>query len=281
MDIDKRIGRWRAWQAEDKARRWLADNVRYAQISGLSDNEILHALRTITSYHDPVSLLDVYCKVVERRPRGFQRATARVLARLATDYPGPGRDAVAVDRAIRRLLHRLPGPVGRPLAIVSLRSSRRDRCSAAWKFYRTYGLDDESRTVLEIAFATERHEEYFKLVAGDPALVLRLGAGAVIAVAPNRYWRSRVIQAVLLSGGTESESFRISHPGEWLWAVSRHQDQTFLPSVRLLLTENQTDVDLVNRVLLCLTALEDRAGIDEALQVAKRILDSPAPAPPD
>ncbi len=240
------LEKWRAWDAEDKARRWLAVSTRYAQFARQCDDEILDGLCGISSHEDPVGFLDAYCRLVKRRSREFQRATARELARLAADHQGRGADAVVVDRAIRRLLHRLPEPVGRPVALTSVRSSRRARRSAAWKFYRVHRLDDESCNILVAQFETDQaHEEYVKLVASDQALVLPIGADAVLRIAPNyRYWRTQVIEAVLSSSEDDADRFRLSHPAEWLWAVGRCGDETLVPSVLAFLSEYQDDVDV-------------------------------------
>lgn len=268
---------WRARHLEDKSLHWLAANTQYAEFARLSDDAILDGLRAITLHKDSVGFLDAYCRLVQRRSDHFQRATASVLAQLTVDHPGPGPDAVVVDRAIRRLLHRLPEPVGRSVALTSVRSSRRARRSAAWKFYRVHGLNDKSRNILVGQFqADQDHDEYVKLVAGDHALVLRVGVDAILPIAPNRYWRTQVIEAALSCAQQDGDRFRLSHPAEWLWAVSRRSDGAMVPSVLALLTEYQDDVDVVNRVLLCVTALDDSPAIDQALLAARRILNSPA-----
>lgn len=272
---------WLAWAAEDKARRWLAANVRRAQFSRLSDKELLAELGAIPSQHDLSSLLDVACDRVERGSRRFQRGVSAVLARLATKHPGPGRDAVAVDRAIRRLLHRLPDVVGRSVAIESLRSRRRDRKAAAWKYYRRHGLDDESRDVLRGEFRHEDHAEFRKLVAGDAPLVELLGADAVLEIAPNRYWRTKAVEGLMNSNGRAADRARVRYPAEWLWAVALRRDLSRLPAVLVLLQENGTDPDLVNRVLLCVMELGDRTAIDQTLKAADRVLESESSGPPD
>lgn len=280
-DLEDRLEVTRAWWQQDKARRWLADNVRRAKYLRLTDRRFLQELRSITSHDDPVSLLDALCEFLETRNRRFQRAVATRLARLAIEHPGPGRDAVIIDRAIRRLLHRLSDPVGRPVAIASLRSNRRDRRSAAWKFYRRHGLDEESRGVLADEFGCEDHEEYRKLITNDAQLVLRIGVHEVAAVAPNRYWRSKVVEAVLGTDAQLTEELRRAYPAEWLWAVSRKPDDNNIQGALGLLRANIDDVDLVNRVLLCVTQLGNREAIEETLSAAEWLLEQPAPPEPD
>jgi hypothetical protein len=167
------------------------------------------------------------------------------------------------------------------MAIACLRSDRRHRRWAAWKYYRRYGVDDESCDLLAAEFPVEAHVEFRKLVANDTALVSRLGADSVAEVAPDRYWRSRVVEAVLPGHGHVVDQLRDAYPAEWLWAVSRLGDETYLPSVLALLRQHPDDADLVNRVLLCVASLGNTPAIDEAIAAAGRILDQPEEPRPE
>lgn len=118
------------------------------------------------------------------------------------------------------------------------------------------------------------------MVASDGELVVRLGANVALEIAPNRYWRSKVIEAVLARMPELAEPLRLSHPAEWLWAASRRQDDDLVPSVLASLADNKTDADLVNRVLLCVTELGSRSAIDMALAAAEDVLARPGDPPP-
>jgi hypothetical protein len=159
------IWEWRRWNEEVKARRWLADNVRRARFRRLNDRELLQCLRDLPQQDDRVALLDVLCDRVEEGDTRFQRSVGGIIQGLAGVHPGPGRDAVAVDHAIQRLLHRLPQPIGSPVAAASLQSHRRRRKVAAWKYYHRRGLDDVGRELLASEFGVEDSEEFRKLVA--------------------------------------------------------------------------------------------------------------------
>ena len=119
------------------------------------------------------------------------------------------------------------------------------------------------------------------MIADDAELVSRIGAHSVAEVAPNRYWRSRVIETALADSLAAADQLREAFPPEWLWAVSRLGDSKYLPAALSLLRENSADADLVNRVLLCVMHLGNRDAIDEALAAAKAILDQPPPSEPD
>lgn len=274
-----RLQEWRRWNEEVKARRWLADNVRRARFRRQTDRELLQCLRPLPEQDDRVALLDVMCDRVEEGSGRFQRSVADIIKSLAEAHPGPGRDAAAVDHAIQRLLHRLPQPVGGPVAAAGLRSPRRRRKAAAWKYYHRHGLDDAGRELLASSFGAEDSEEYRKLLASDPELVHRIGVKAVLEIAPNRYWRTKVIEGVLAGKGDVS-SLREAYPAEWLWAVARLQDREQLTHVLALLEGDDLTVDIVNRVLLCVMDLGDREAIDRALMTAEILLEADPPTEP-
>lgn len=274
-----KLQEWRSWSEEIKARRWLADNVRRAHFRRLKDRELLQCLRELPEQEDRVALLDVLCDRVEEGSTRFQRSVGDIIESLAEVHPGPGRDAVAVDHAIQRLLHRLPQPIGGRVAAASLRSPRRRRKTAAWKYYHRNELDDVGRELLASEFGIEDSEEYRKLLASDPELVRRLGVEAVLSVAPNRYWRTRAIEAVLVIKG-DAGSLRESYPAEWLWAVARLHDRDQLAQVLALLEGDDLTVDIVNRVLLCVMDLGDGKAIDRALEAAELLLEADPPAKP-
>lgn len=259
-----KLQEWRRWNEEVKARRWLADNVRRARFRRLNDRALLEYLRELTEHDDRVALLDVLCDRVEKGSTRYQRLVGDIIESLAEVHPGPGRDAVAVDHALQRLLHRLPQPFGGRVAAASLRSPRRRRKATAWKYYHRHGLDDVGRELLASEFGVEDSVEYRKLLASDPELVRRLGVEAVLRVAPNRYWRTRAIEALLVDKG-DARSLREAYPAEWLWAVARLNDREQLAQVLALLDGDDITVDIVNRVLLCVMNLGDGYAMGAAL----------------
>lgn len=272
VDFEDQLAAWRESTKRERAWRWLAENGRRAWFSRLSDTELLHELSSLPLQEDPGPLLSVLERRVPSSDRSQRCRLAETLAKLVSDNPGPGRPAVKVDRAVSRLLPLLPDPEGRELAKACLMLPRRVRQMAAWKYYLEHGLDAESRDILAGRFHQEGHLEYRKLVAGDPELVARIGIETVYEACWNRYWRSKVVEAALASDRRLAERFRRESPEEWLWAVSRHGARDRLPEVLRLLEEHRDDVDLVNRVLLCVEQLGERPAIDAALRVAEEVL---------
>jgi hypothetical protein len=121
-------------------------------------------------------------------------------------------------------------------------------------------------------FEHETNPEFRKLVASDKLVVLAIGIEKVMEVVPNRYWGSQVIEGLLEDDRFQSsrlcESLRVNYPDEWLWAVGRANVKGLLPQAMKFL-ENTDNAGLINRLLLCVESLDERAAIAVVLKVAE------------
>ena len=202
------------------------------------------------------------------------------LEQVVDSHPGPGGPAVVVDRIVNRLLEHLPHPRAGRLAVACLTSPRHFRRRGAWRYYLRHGLSDTARRMVVDQFEPKSDRTLFDLVASDPLTLGELGLATVLETAPNRYVRARLLATALAHDLAVDDGIPVAYPAEWLWAVSLAEHNASLDEVVDMLGSHEADPDIVNRILLCATALGDPDVIRRAIAAAELILSSPDPQRP-
>ena len=136
-----------SWHQQDKARRWLAENIPRARIARLSNDELLVALNPETASADIGPILDRVQQLAARDGSFAALLTVR-LETLVNTYAGTGFPAMAVDRIALHVLKQLPYPGAERLARSCLKSSRKLRRRGAWYYYSRHELSHSARPLV-------------------------------------------------------------------------------------------------------------------------------------
>ncbi len=262
-----------------KARYWLQRNLERACVEVLAEADLLAQLDPGTLSTDLTMLLDRVQRFVDSNTAFAAQATDR-LEYVVDSHPGPGRPAVVVDRMVNRLLEYLPHPRAVRLAEACLASPRHFRRRGAWRYYLRHGLSDTARRTVVNQFNPKADRTLLDLIVSDPVTLGELGLAAVLETAPNRYVRARSLATALAHDLAIDECILVAYPAEWLWAVSLAEHKASLDAIVDMLGSHEADPDIVNRILLCVTALGDRGAIERTMAAAELILSSPAPQRP-
>ena len=221
-------------------------------------------------------LLDRVQRSVDSNTAFAAQATDR-LEQVVDSHPGPGRPAVVVDRIVNRLLEHLPHPRAGRLAVACLTSPRHFRRRGAWRYYLRHGLSDTARRIVVDQFKPKADRTLLDLIASDPVTLGELGLATIFETAPNRYVRARLLATALAHDLAFDERILVAYPAEWLWAVSLAEHKASLDAVVDMLASHEADPDIVNRILLCVTALGDPDAIGRTMAAAELVLSSPDP----
>lgn len=273
-DLDAELELFRHAGELGRESRWLKDNLARSRWTLAAEAELLASLGGPWPSTELGLLLDASGARLDADEGPLHDAVADLLVRLMASHDSPGKDSVAVDRIVRRLLRRLRPAPGRPVALECLGAERRARRSAAWTFYRKVGLDPAARTVALRQFNVERNDEFLKVLLADRQAVAEIGLEVLLPLGLNRYWRSVAIESQLESAPEELRSTRDAYPAEWLWAVGRANRRDLLDDVIDLVTARSDDVFVVNRTVLCLESLKAAAELDGIREQALALADA-------
>jgi hypothetical protein len=270
-----------AWALEDRRRRgliYLRETMELVTHASLTTSDLIRRVPALPG--DPTASL-VVTEILNRAPRLTTREQDEVLIGLLSlldDSRWLPAQRVVIDRALQRLLWHFSTAQAFALAARCVVSSRTIRRQAAYRFYLRHGLDDSARDLFVQRFSEEvqpyRQEDelYRRVITTDPTLVARLGVRRVLEVAPNSYWRRRVIEGVLGEDVEAALSLAEDYPQELVWAVREQRRSDLAGDVLTVLLTHQDDPYLMNRIIQCLAELGDATALEEGRKVASRLL---------
>ena len=265
----------------------LPRSIVLAEIGVLPFGDLLDRLACVWTEDDPSLLIE---QVLKREPTDDQQgALLRVLEQLAADADNLApRDRQNADRAVYRILHTLPAPLASPLARRCVNSKRSQQRRAAYRLYKVNGVDPTAVSAMLDDYRRRPYQYILEVIAGDPQAVKQADPEFLLSELENRYWRTRVFQALMHADRQKAESLALQYPTEFLWASARERDETTLPQLRRLLDANKEDPEFVGWCLWAFSKLESRHDVATARSIAESLIaDAPpemwwgSPGPPD
>jgi hypothetical protein len=229
--------------------RWLGWSLRRSRVSLCTDQDLLEAIRRTARPGVSQELLEE----LERRLPGWSgnrhRTVAAILSQAHRRLSAPGPAAQKIDRLLRRLLWQLRGAGARNLALDCASSPRLQRRLAAWRFYSSQGLDQPARGVLAARAGSETNPHYARLLAHDSRLIEAVGLQHSLDLQDEMYWRGRVFETVLASGGTPANAD--AYPAEAIFGIRRAVRRDLIPAALRLLERNRSSPSVVNASIQC------------------------------
>jgi len=273
------------WALEDRHRRglvYLRETMEFVTHASLPTSDLIRRVPALPG--DPTASL-VVTEILNRVPRLTIREQDEVLTgllNLLDDSQWLPTQRVIIDRALQRLLWHFRTVQAFALAARCVVSPRTIRRQAAYRFYLRHGLDDSARALLVQRFdeaaqpSRQEDELYRQVITTDPTLVARRGVRRVLEVAPNAYWRRRVIEGVLGWDVEAAMSLAEDYPQELVWAIREQRRSEMAGHVLNVLMTHQDDPYLMNRIIQCLAELGDAPALEVGRRVARRLLSQAA-----
>jgi hypothetical protein len=174
-------------------------------------------------------------------------ALAESVQRLAkaTDLL-PSAYKASLDRAIRRMLARMPAEIAAPVAQQWLEHKRKLRREIAYGILRECGLTAASGPYLVSVFDRTGDQECLKLIARHPVAVGNLDIVPLLDKLEEAYWRMRLVQAAIISNKRKWMTLAESHPREFVHAVGRLRDVTLMSKLCELFKRHSENLDFLS-----------------------------------
>ena len=235
-----------------------------------------------------------------RLPEELQEQLAITLTELVeTAGTLPARDRDCSDRAVARLSRLLT--VERAWSVIrpwfgDLRAFRR---SVVIRVLREHGVPSGLGGHVIDQFRSTQDRNLLKLISPNPhvaALLEEQDIASTLAAPENdrsfgplqtpdglvgpivmkdsdtRYWKMRVIEALLIGGHVPSDALAFERPMEFVWAVGRRSHQASLPLLRRVLEEYKSDPEFVWRCARAFQRMGEPADIAYIRKLAETIV---------
>ncbi len=234
--------------AEELRRAQLVEldrTIRLADVRCISFDELLSRIERL--WEDEEASEIVYRASTEEFGYDQFCAIARSVRRLADAVdrmPSPSK--ARIDRAMKRILARMPGEIATLIVLPWLEHKRKFRREIAHAVLRKAGLDPQSGVALVAIFQRTGDQGCLKLLARNPSALAVSDAKQVLDLLDEEYWRMRALEALLVAGDERAILLCARYPREFVWAVGRQKDATLLTVLRSLLDAHAQDLAFVS-----------------------------------
>lgn len=247
-------------------RRMILDDIRrtirMSEVRCLAFDEILRRIEQL--WEDPQAGEIVWRVCEESLSHNQLHALAASVQQLADSVDRlPSACKASPDRAIRRILSRMPAEIAAPVAEQWLDHPRKFRREIAYRVLRDCGLTAASGKRLMEVFHRTGDQECLKLIARHPIAIGELDVPAILDAVTDEYWRTRVVQAALVSNRSTAMALADSHPREFLHSTGRLRDATLMPTLRQLFDRHSQDLSFLSLYAWALGQLEAHAELSQ------------------
>jgi hypothetical protein len=182
---------------------------------------------------------------------------------ISTSENLPSKIRARVDRKLKRLILALPDDNAREIAISFLEHPRRPRRGIGYEVLKYVGVNEELGRKLILRFQETGEQEHLELIARSAYAVPKLDYLYLIENLTDRYWRMRIIEALLQAEGSSAFSLAHKYPFEFTYASGRLRLKTNLPTLRALLHENREDLEFLSIYAWTVGRIEAREELEE------------------
>jgi hypothetical protein len=168
----------------------------------------------------------------------------RRLANVVENLPAATKSTM--DRAIRRVLCRMPPEIACPIVEPWLEHKRKLRREIAYRVLRDVGVTTDVGPRLLAVFQRTYDQDALKLIARNPGAAASSDADAVLEGLDEEYWRMRMLEALLSVDPDRASALKSRYPREFVWAIGRKKAFEFLPVIKALSDSLTPDLDFLS-----------------------------------
>ncbi len=165
-----------------------------------------------------------------------------------------------IDRTLLRLVRLLPSELASHFAEPFVNHRRKARRGWAYSALRDKRISKKIVGKLLQSFSTYGDQEALHLIARNPEHVAELDSDMILTNIDDRYWRGRVVQALITHNRAKAISLSRIYPFEFAHAAGRSGDVSVLAPLRALFNKNSHDVEFLS---IYAYALGKLAGSEE------------------
>jgi hypothetical protein len=240
----------------------IKQTISMSEVRCLPFDELLRRIERL--WEDPQASEIVYRACEENLSHNQLHALAESVRRLANAVDLlPSAHKASPDRAVKRMLARMPAEIAAPVAEQWLEHRRKFRRDIAYSVLRACGLTATSGVRLLETFNRTGDQECLKLIARNPVAIGDLNVPALIARTEDEYWQMRLVQAALVANRSKAMPLAESHPREFLHSVGRLKDMTLIPTIRQIFRQHSHDLQLLSLYAWVLGQLSEREVLEQ------------------
>jgi hypothetical protein len=245
----------------------LERTVEYAYIRCLSPVEIMNKISGLNQDDDPAGYIArlLELKLNESELSLLARAMTK-LARRSEEAPSAFKRKL--DRVILRLVRMLPPEVAAHFAAPYLDHRSKYRRFWAYSALRNKPIPQGMAEKLVNVFRRTGDQEALELIARNGERILETDPEFLLANITEKYWRTRVVEFLLIHQRPVALDLASRYPFEFAHAAGRVGDKALRRSLRELLRVNSHDLEFLSIYAYAL----GKIGANRELQSLKRFI---------
>jgi hypothetical protein len=184
----------------------------------------------------------------------------------------PRRQRLLADRTLYRLLHKLPLELSRELVVHCIQSRRKLCRAAGYRALMVHGIPQDLAALVWSRYGETGDEEPLKLLACAPNVLGGLDVHELLRCLPEKYYRIRLIESLLIIHDTRIDQLALAYPIEFAWAAGRTADIALVPTLRALLSANKHEPEFVWSCMWAFSKMPD-VEIEDVEQVQQIVVE--------
>ena len=258
----------------------MDNTLRFARLRCLSFEELLRRLKRI--WEDPEHS-GVIAALAERElSTGQEKKLVQLLIGLS--QVGDQLDTKSkrrVDRTLARVARLLSPEAACKLVGPFLDHRRKARRAIACRVFRSVPPTGELAQKLVEKYRQTGEEEFLEVVARSTQAVARVDVTYLLSSISEKYWRARVLAALLIAEPRRAYRFASDYPCEFVHAVGRVRHKDAIKILKGLFKKHRREIEFLSIYAWCLGVLrarKDLAAVEGAFADFKRRLPKGSPS---
>lgn len=236
--------------------------IRMASIRTLSVSELMGRLPGLLDDDDRERIIYRFGEIQLTGEEGS--ALAVVVEYLAGEWERlPSSAKSRADAILNRLIRCVPEPNRCRLALTLLTHRRKKRREGAYKVLRDSGIPPEAIPDVVGLADSSPDQSLLEIIARNPAAVAAADEHYLLEQIEERYWRMRVVAALLSVAPVRAIALADDYPIEVVHAVGRLEAREHLASIRELFLANRDNARFLSIYAWALGRIGDEVHLTE------------------
>jgi len=245
----------------ERVLRELDRTIQYARLRCLPASEIIDRISNVCEEDD---LGDHIARLSEMQlaqaDLDYLVVSMKRLAGRAEE--SSSRLKLRIDRVLTRLVRLLPSELAVYFAEPYVNHRRKTRRQWAYKALREKQISGAIAVKLSQSFQETGDQDALQLIARNPTYVPNIGADFLLKNLKERYWRARVVEALIVYDRPAALSLSQEYPFEFAHAVGRNGDKTLLGPLSALFEGNSEDAEFLSIYAYALGKLGGKSELE-------------------
>lgn len=239
----------------------LNRTIQYARLRCLTPNEIIDRISSVDKTNNPIDYLHRLSQIeLNHSELEYLENAMKELA--ARSERAPSSLKARVDRILLRLVRMVPSELAVRFAEPFVDHPRKGRRKWAYAALRDKQISGAIAAKLAKNFRETGDQDALELIARNPERVPEVGADFLLNNLNEKYWRTRVLEALLMYDRPTALSLSQQYPFEFVHAVGRTEDKSLLGPLCAFFEANSNDLEFLSIYAYALGKLAARGELE-------------------